>query len=74
MKYVLVHGDGLADWPRQDLGGRTPLQAAATPNLDALAQNGELGLVTVQADGLIPNSDITELSLLGYAWHHHGAA
>ena len=66
MKYVLVHGDGLADWPRQDLGGRTPLQAAATPNLDALAQNGELGLVTVQADGLIPNSDITELSLLGY--------
>ncbi|MGH7232189.1 MAG: 2,3-bisphosphoglycerate-independent phosphoglycerate mutase [Nitrospiraceae bacterium] len=66
MKYVILHGDGIADVSHQDLGGKTPLQAAATPNLDALARRGEMGRVTIQADGLVPNSDVTAMALLGY--------
>ncbi|HJU06303.1 MAG TPA: 2,3-bisphosphoglycerate-independent phosphoglycerate mutase [Nitrospiraceae bacterium] len=66
MKYVLLHGDGIADVPHQDLGGKTPLQAAATPNLDALAGSADVATVTIQADGLVPNSDVTALAMLGY--------
>lgn len=66
MKYVLLHGDGIANVPYQTLEGKTPLQAAATPNMDAVAAHGELGTVAIQADGLVPNSDVTQLSLLGY--------
>ncbi len=45
MKHVILHADGMADHPRKELGGRTPLQAASTPHLDRLAQEGELGLL-----------------------------
>ena len=43
MKYVILHADGMADHPRKELGGQTPLQAASTPHLDRLAQSSELG-------------------------------
>ena len=43
MKYVIVHGDGMADWACPELGGKTPLQAARKPNMDRLAACGELG-------------------------------
>jgi 2,3-bisphosphoglycerate-independent phosphoglycerate mutase len=66
VKYVLLHGEGIADDPHQNLGGKTPLEAAATPNMEALAHLGELGKVTIQADGLVPNSDVAALAFLGY--------
>src|SRR4030042_1430548 len=50
MKYVILIGDGMGDYPIPELGGKTPLEAAATPNLDELARRGELGLVPLQPD------------------------
>jgi 2,3-bisphosphoglycerate-independent phosphoglycerate mutase len=66
MKYVILLGDGMGDHPVVELGGRTPLQAAKTPNLDFLARNGELGLVKTTPDGYYPGSDVTQLTVLGY--------
>lgn len=66
MKYIILHGEGLADGPCQDLGGKTLLEAAATPNMDSLAQNGELGLITCPTDGQFHGSDVTQLAILGY--------
>lgn len=66
MKYVILLGDGMGDRPVAELGGRTPLQAAKTPNLDFLARNGELGLVKTTPDGYYPGSDVTQLAILGY--------
>jgi 2,3-bisphosphoglycerate-independent phosphoglycerate mutase len=67
MKYVMLIPDGAADEPREELDGRTPLEAAATPHMDALAAQGQVGLVrTVPAEMDPPGSDIACLSLLGY--------
>lgn len=66
MKYVIVHAGGMADHSRQELGGRTPLQAAATPHLDRLAQAGELGLLTIPADGGRGGSGLSATAILGY--------
>lgn len=66
MKYVILHAGGMADYPRQELGGRTPLQAAATPHLDRLAQNGELGQLVIPADGLRHGSGLSGTAILGY--------
>ena len=66
MKYVILHGAGMADVPREDLGGKTPLQAAATPYMDTVARKGELGLVTILVDGPAAGSDVTQLAILGY--------
>ena len=66
MKCILLHGGGLAGDPHQELGGKTLLEAAATPNMDALARQGILGNITMQAGGLVPNSDVVALALLGY--------
>ncbi len=76
MKYVIVHGEGMAGTPHQDLGGHTVLQAAATPSLDFLARNGELGLATIATEGLAPGPDATYLALLGYdpRKYHSGPA
>jgi len=63
---VIVHGEGLAGCPHQSLGGKTPLQAAATPNLDQLARTGEFGLASTAAEGLRPGADVAQLALLGY--------
>ncbi|WP_447974869.1 2,3-bisphosphoglycerate-independent phosphoglycerate mutase [Nitrospira sp. Kam-Ns4a] len=66
MKYVILHGGGLVEAPHPDLGGKTLLQAAATPNLDWLARHGELGLATVPLEGVTAGSDTTQLAVLGY--------
>lgn len=66
MKYIIIHGEGFADVPSGELGGRTPLQAAATPNMDRLASGGELGLAALAADVPVGGSDVITLALLGY--------
>jgi 2,3-bisphosphoglycerate-independent phosphoglycerate mutase len=66
MKYVIIVGDGMADEPIAELGGRTPLQAARTPHMDALAADGELGLVHTTPAGYPPGSDVTQMGILGY--------
>lgn len=66
MKYIVLLGDGMPDWPVSALGGKTPLQKAKTPNMDFLASRGRLGLVQVIPDGLPPGSDVGHLSVLGY--------
>lgn len=66
MKYIVLVGDGMGDFPVKELGGRTPLQAAKTPNMDSLSKNGILGLVRLTPGGFYPGSDVTQLSLLGY--------
>ena len=48
MKYLILHADGMADLACPELGGKTPLQAAATPNLDQIAQRGEMGLLSLK--------------------------
>ena len=66
MKYIVVLGDGMADYPVEELGGRTPLQAAHKPWMDFLAQKGETGMVKTIPDNMPPGSDVANLSVLGY--------
>jgi 2,3-bisphosphoglycerate-independent phosphoglycerate mutase len=66
MKYVILHADGLADRPRQELGGKTPLQVAATPHLDRVVQGGELGLLSFTNGGGRHGSGLTGTAILGY--------
>ncbi len=66
MKYIILLGDGMADRPCADLGGKTCLQAARTPNLDQLATLGQVGMVHTVPDGYAPGSDVANLSVLGY--------
>jgi len=66
MKYVVIIGDGMADMPIRELGGKTPLQKAYTPNMDRLAKAGRLGRVRTVPEGMHPGSDIANLSILGY--------
>jgi 2,3-bisphosphoglycerate-independent phosphoglycerate mutase len=66
MKYLVLIGDGMADRPLKELGGKTPLMAARTPNMDALAQGGEVGLVRTIPSGLPKGSEIANLSIFGY--------
>ncbi len=66
MKYIILLGDGMADRPRTDLGGRTCLQAARTPNLDQLATKGQVGMVHTIPPGFPPGSDVANLSVMGY--------
>lgn len=66
MKYVVVLGDGMADEPLEELGGNTPLGFAQTPMMDALAAQGEIGMVKTVPAGMSPGSDTANLSVLGY--------
>jgi 2,3-bisphosphoglycerate-independent phosphoglycerate mutase len=66
MKYVVVLGDGMADEPIDQLGGKTPLAYADTPMMDRLAQTGEVGLAKTIPDGMKPGSDTANLAVLGY--------
>ena len=66
MKYVVVLGDGMADEPMEELGGRTPLEAAETPVLDRLAPVSEVGLSCNVPEGMAPGSDTANLSVIGY--------
>lgn len=54
MKYAVVLCDGMADYPVEALGGKTPMEVAKKPNIDALASKGEVGLVRTVAAGLKP--------------------
>ncbi len=65
-KYVILVGDGMADLPLESLGGKTPLEYARTPRMDALAREGILGLARTVPGGMPPGSDIANLSLMGY--------
>ncbi len=64
MKYVLVLCDGMADYPVFD--GKTPLEFAHTPHIDALAKQSKIGLVRTVPNGFVPGSDVANLGVLGY--------
>jgi len=66
MKYVIIVGDGMADYPVEGLGGKTPLMVARTPYMDRMANQGEIGLVRTVPDGFNPGSEIANLSIFGY--------
>jgi 2,3-bisphosphoglycerate-independent phosphoglycerate mutase len=66
MKYAIVLPDGAADEPLSQLEGRTPLEAANTPNIDWVAANGRQGCVVTVPKGFTPGSDVATLSLFGY--------
>ena len=66
MRFCVVVPDGMADDPCEELDGRTPVEAADTPNLDRIAREGRLGQVKLIPKGLPPGSDVANLALLGY--------
>ena len=66
MKYLVVLCDGMADTSNAALGGKTPMECAAKPNMDALAKNAEVGMCRTVAAGLKPGSDVANLSVMGY--------
>jgi len=66
MKYVVLLGDGMSDRAIEGLGGKTPLQAANTPNMDFMARRGRLGLAQTVPTGYSPGSDVANLSMFGY--------
>lgn len=66
MKYVVILGDGMADYPQATLGGKTPLELAKKPNIDALCPVSEVGLMKTVPCGMKPGSDVANLSVLGY--------
>jgi 2,3-bisphosphoglycerate-independent phosphoglycerate mutase len=66
MKYIILLGDGMADYPIEELGNKTPLQAAETESMDAVVGRGKIGMVKTIPKELPPGSDIANLSILGY--------
>ena len=66
MKYIVVLGDGMADEPVPALGGKTPLEFANTPAMDALASMGKMGMVQNVPAGMSPGSEVANLSVMGY--------
>lgn len=66
MKYIVLLGDGMADYPVPDLDGKTPLEAAHIPTFDKLAQEGDTGLVHTIPQGFPPGSDVANLCVMGY--------
>ncbi len=66
MKYAIIVPDGMADFPQEELAGKTPIEAAYTPNMDKIARQGRLGIAKTIPEGLSPGSDVANLSLLGY--------
>ncbi len=66
MKYVIIIADGAGDLPIAELGNRTPLEAAHTPNMDAIAAMGRLGTAVTTPPGWLAGSDVCTMCLLGY--------
>ena len=66
MKYVVVLGDGMADWPIEEIGNKTPLEYAKTPMMDMLSKKSEIGLANNIPGGMKPGSDTANLAVLGY--------
>ena len=69
MKYLIILGDGMADWPVPALGNKTLLQYAHTPHMDRLARMGRTGMLRTVADGFHPGSEVANMSVLGYDLH-----
>ena len=65
-KYIVLVPDGMADYPLDEFGGRTPLEVARTPNMDFMAVNGKIGISSFIPQGMTPGSDVANLSVLGY--------
>jgi 2,3-bisphosphoglycerate-independent phosphoglycerate mutase len=76
MKYAIIIPDGAADEPLTELGGKTPIEAAATPNMDRIAAEGQQGLARTVPEGFESGSDVATMCLLGYdpALYHTGRA
>ena len=66
MKYIVMLGDGMADYPVRELDGKTPLEAAFKPNMDFIAQHGATGMVKTIPEGMPPGSDTANMSVMGY--------
>ena len=66
MKYIILVLDGMADYPLEELGKRTPLEIARTPNMDFIAQNGIVGTAAMIPANMSSGSDVATLSILGY--------
>jgi len=66
VKYAILVGDGMSDYPMAELGDRTPLEVAKIPNMNDMVKSGMIGLVKTVPSGMKPASDIANLSILGY--------
>jgi len=66
MKYIVLVADGMADYPIDELGGRTPLEVARTPNMDFIAKFGEIGRIKTIPKDMSPASDVANISIFGY--------
>src|SRR5512137_1208347 len=66
MKYVVVIGDGMADFPLDELDGKTPLMVADKPYMDMMAREGACGKVLTIPEGFLPGSDVACMSIFGY--------
>ncbi|MBE5749491.1 MAG: cofactor-independent phosphoglycerate mutase [Clostridiales bacterium] len=66
MKYVVILGDGMADYRQEILGNKTPLMVAKKPYTDSLSKISEVGLCQTVPCGMKPGSDVANLSVLGY--------
>lgn len=67
MKYVIVLGDGMADYPIEEINNETVIEHADTPTLDAMSKEAEIGLVLTVPEGMSPGSDTANLSVIGYS-------
>lgn len=66
MKYAILVGDGMADWPVDQLEGKTPLEVSRKPNMDWICKNGSGGRAITVPKGMEPGSDVANMSILGY--------
>jgi 2,3-bisphosphoglycerate-independent phosphoglycerate mutase len=66
MKYIICVGDGMADFPIDSLGNKTPLAYAQTPFMDSIAAEGSVGRVQTVPEGFPPGSDVANMALMGY--------
>jgi 2,3-bisphosphoglycerate-independent phosphoglycerate mutase len=66
MKYIVLLGDGMSDWPIDSLGGKTPLEVANKPNMDRLIKHGVFGLANTIPQGMPAGSDVANLSVFGF--------
>ncbi len=69
MKHIIILGDGMADWPVPELGGKTLLQYADTPNMDKIARMGCSGLLQTVPEGFHPGSEVANSAILGFDQH-----
>ena len=66
MKYIVILGDGMADYPVDAFDGKTILEVADKPVIDYMSKHGELGMVKTVQEGMKPGSDVANLSVMGY--------